>query len=112
MAILFVLEKYAFFKIAFLSQKNVHFVLNILFRRWKLFLAFLDFYFYLFRIFSVEFIKKKKSRARLGQRPSQAGPSPTSAAAYHSRASAGLPPESGSASASVPLAQATPSRPL
>ena len=32
-AILFELEKYAFFKIAFLGQKNVHFVLNILFRR-------------------------------------------------------------------------------
>ena len=30
--ILFELEKYAFFKIAFLGQKNVHFVLNILFR--------------------------------------------------------------------------------
>ena len=28
-AILFELEKYAFFKIAFLGQKNVHFVLNI-----------------------------------------------------------------------------------
>ena len=32
-AILIELEKYAFFKIAFLGQKNVHFVLNILFRR-------------------------------------------------------------------------------
>ena len=32
-AILFELEKYAFLKIAFLGQKNVHFVLNILFRR-------------------------------------------------------------------------------
>ena len=32
-AILFELEKYAFFKIAFLGQKNVHYVLNILFRR-------------------------------------------------------------------------------
>ena len=31
-AILFELEKYAFFKIAFLGQENVHFVLNILFR--------------------------------------------------------------------------------
>ena len=31
--ILFELEKYAFSKIAFLGQKNVHFVLNILFRR-------------------------------------------------------------------------------
>ena len=28
-AILFELEKYAFLKIAFLGQKNVHFVLNI-----------------------------------------------------------------------------------
>ena len=43
-AILFELEKYTFFKIAFLGQ-NVHFVLNILFRRWKFVLAFLDFYF-------------------------------------------------------------------
>ena len=55
-ATLFELEKYAFFKIAFLGQKNVHFVLNILFRRWKLSLAFLEFL-YLFRIFlSAEFI--------------------------------------------------------
>ena len=42
--ILFVLKKYAFLKIAFLGQRNVHFVLNILFRRWKLFLAFLEFF--------------------------------------------------------------------
>ena len=35
------------FKIAFLGQKNVYFVLNILFRRRKLFLAFLEF-FYIF----------------------------------------------------------------
>ena len=39
-AILFELEKYAFLKIAFLGQKNVRFVLNILLRRQKLFLAF------------------------------------------------------------------------
>ena len=39
-AILLEVEKYAFLKIAFLGQKNVHFVLNIRFRRWKLFLAF------------------------------------------------------------------------
>ena len=39
-AILFELVKYAF-----LGQKNVYFVLNILLRRWKLDLAFLDFYF-------------------------------------------------------------------
>ena len=46
--ILFELEKYAFFKIAFLGQENVHFVLNILFRRWKLFLVcFRIFYIYL-----------------------------------------------------------------
>ena len=32
-AILFELEKYAYFKIAFLGQENVHYVLNILFRR-------------------------------------------------------------------------------
>ena len=31
-AILFELEKYAFLKIAFLGQKNVHYVLNIRFR--------------------------------------------------------------------------------
>ena len=43
-AILIELEKYAFFKIAFLGRKNVHFVLNILFRRRKLFLAFLEFF--------------------------------------------------------------------
>ena len=32
-AILFELEKYAFFKIAFFRPENVHLVLNILFRR-------------------------------------------------------------------------------
>ena len=32
-SILFKLEKYALLKIAFLGKKNVHFVLNILFRR-------------------------------------------------------------------------------
>ena len=42
--ILFELENMHFFKIALLGQKNVHFILNILFRRWKLFLAFLDFF--------------------------------------------------------------------
>ena len=31
--ILFELEKYAFLKIAFLGQENIHFVLNISFRR-------------------------------------------------------------------------------
>ena len=41
--ILFELEKYAFLKIAFLGQKNVHFVLNILLRR-QFFLAFLDYF--------------------------------------------------------------------
>ena len=44
-AILFELEKYAFFRIAFLGQKNVHSVLNISFRWWKLFFAFLEFIF-------------------------------------------------------------------
>ena len=43
-AILFELEKYAFL-IAFSGQENVHFVLNILFRRRKFVLVFLDFYF-------------------------------------------------------------------
>ena len=55
--ILFELEKYAFFKIAFLGQENVHFVLNILFRRRKLFLAFLEFFYIdLGFFFSAEFI--------------------------------------------------------
>ena len=58
-AILFELEKYAFFKIAFLGQENVHFVLNILFRRWKLFLAFLDFFNYL-GFFRRNLFKKKQ----------------------------------------------------
>ena len=44
-AILFELEKYAFFKISFLGQENAHFVLNILFRWWKLFLVFLEFFY-------------------------------------------------------------------
>ena len=43
-AILFELETYSFFKISFLGQKNVHFVLNILFRRRKLFLVFFIFF--------------------------------------------------------------------
>ena len=37
-AILFELEKYACFQNCILGQENVHFVLNILFRQWKLFL--------------------------------------------------------------------------
>ena len=50
------------FKIAFLGQKNVHFVLNILFRRRKLFLAFLEFILYFIRIFvSEEFFYLKKN---------------------------------------------------
>ena len=41
--ILFELEKYAFFENYIFRPENVHFVLNILFRRRKLFMAFLDF---------------------------------------------------------------------
>ena len=50
-AILLELENIAFLKIVFLGQKNVHFVLNILFRRWKLILAFFDFFLYFIRNF-------------------------------------------------------------
>ena len=46
-AILFEVEKYALFKIAILGQKNVRFVLNILFRQRKLFLGFLDFFIFI-----------------------------------------------------------------
>ena len=77
-AILFELENYAFSKIAFLGQENVHFVLNILFRWRKLFLAFLDFYFYLFRIFLGGILFKKKFIPdRTRPRPSRAPPAPT-----------------------------------
>ena len=51
--ILFPLEKFACFKNCILGANKVHLVLNILFRRRKLVLEFLDFYLYFSRIFLV-----------------------------------------------------------
>ena len=70
-AILFELEKYCIFENCILVQKNVHLVLNIRFGRWKLFLEFLEFFIYLFRIFPSGQILFKKNLLRPTGRKAQ-----------------------------------------